>query len=106
STQFQMRPDTLAWKIDDWSGGEGYRRWDPQNPSRMREIYNVDPFMVPGALRPGWFYTNSLGVTDPNSRFDLHQLVYSDHGVWGFGIGGAGATRKFTAWRLNTNNWT
>lgn len=108
STQFQMRPDTLAWKIDDWSGGEGYRRWDPQNPSRMREIYNVDPFTVPGALRPGWFYTNSLDwdETNPNVLFQLHQLVFAQHGTWGFGIGGTNTARKFTAWELYESDWT
>src|SRR5690606_3956230 len=108
STQFQMRPDTLAWKIDDWSGGEGYRRWDPQNPNRMREIYNVDPFTVPGALRPGWFHTRSLGweETDPDAALDLYQLVYSDHGIWGFGIGRDGNLQSYAAWKLNTSNWT
>src|SRR5690606_25477275 len=108
STQFQMRPDTLAWKIDDWSGGEGYRRWDPQNPSRMREIYNVDPFTVPGALRPGWFYTDSLDWEEPKEGifFQLYQLVYSDFGIWGFGVGGLAADRRFTAWELDPDDWT
>jgi hypothetical protein len=53
---FDTRDDLLVWKITDWSGGEGQRKFDPQAPSRMYQIENLDPFSEPGSifLGPDW----------------------------------------------------
>ena len=61
---FQMRQDTLVWRLDDWSGGEGQIKWDPKQPNRHR-IIKADPFTEPGVLRPPYYYSD-VTFTDTN----------------------------------------
>lgn len=61
---FQLRPDLVVWRISDWSGGEGQRTFDPQNPSRHWELNRVRAFEEPGHLIPGFYVEvtqNDLG---------------------------------------------
>lgn len=53
--KFQARPDMLLWNITDWSGGEGQIVFDPQAHNRHAILQNVDPFVRPGTLAPGYF---------------------------------------------------
>lgn len=67
---FQMRPDTLAWLIDSWAGGAGQLRYDTENPGRMRELFNVDGFTKPGAVRKG-FYVTEFVIDTPTTLPDI-----------------------------------
>jgi hypothetical protein len=39
--------------LDDWSGGEGYLRYDPETPNRYRQGFGIDVYTEPGAVQLG-----------------------------------------------------
>jgi hypothetical protein len=52
---FQTRPDKLQWTLTDWSGGEGYQKFDPAVPNGWRELNGVRVFDRPGTVTPGYY---------------------------------------------------
>ena len=71
SQKFQVRPDTLLWRLTDWSGGEGQFKFDAQNPNRHWRLDAVDPFTNPGKLEPGPY----IEVTQKASGGDADTLL-------------------------------
>lgn len=116
NTSFQLRPDVVVWKLDDWSGGAGQLKFDPQNPNRWWELFGVDPFSQPGNLLPGYelttLYDASTGTTVLNADImfawwvadtasNLHDLfIIADNVLFkytGTTSGGRNSTNSGTA---------
>ncbi len=60
--RFNIRPDLLRWIHDDWSGGEGLKRFDPQQPNRYWTGHSVNPFDEPGKLKCGPANSQAAGA--------------------------------------------
>lgn len=74
--QFQARPDMLLWNITDWSGGEGQIVFNAQDANRHAVLYNVDPFIRPGTLQPGYDFQQltDSGATPLNKHLALTKM--------------------------------
>lgn len=68
---FNLRPDLLRWRIDDWSGGQGQYTFDgsQETNSRYWKGFYVDGFSKYGLIGPG------AGATLTTSPVDSHHLV-------------------------------
>lgn len=42
TNKFNLRPDLLDWNMTDWSGGEGYKIYDPDTPNGYLVGYDID----------------------------------------------------------------
>jgi hypothetical protein len=100
--RYQTRPDILVWTIDDWSGGEGQIRCDPQSPSRAWRLNAVDPFIEPGKLMPGPYLDATLDSGGVNP-FALSLAMSVSAGVlWGVDMN---ATNAYY-WSTATQKWS
>lgn len=57
-----------VWALDDWSGGQGFTDFDPDNPGRYRNGLRIDTFSQPGALQVGPDLQTSSSSTNNGLR--------------------------------------
>lgn len=95
SNLFNLRPDLLRWRIDDWSGGQGQYAFDGmlEKASRYWKGFYVDGFTRYGTISPGWG-----GVYD--STPDQHGIVEAVGSLWAVNTQAAGTNYKWdgSAW--------
>ena len=46
-----LNPDSLVWESTDWSGGEGQKKWNPEQSNMYDLSYKIDALHTPGSIR-------------------------------------------------------
>jgi len=59
------RPDLLFWSIDDWSGGQGFKYWDPRDPTAFYDG-NYCCTRVPGEITQQPIERTITGLPTPS----------------------------------------
>lgn len=104
SNVFQMRPDTLVWRISNFVGGEGQQKFDPENPSRMRAILNMDPFSKPGSLLMGYRRSDLTADTTQTGEDFLITWRDEETGIV-YGLAHDGTDFGVYDYALTNPNW-
>ena len=85
---FNLRPDTLRWRMDNWNGGEGQYSFngDPANGSQYWIGSGIDGFVRYGVLSPGRAGTTSA----PSDLTTNHHIVQVGTSLYAISIAAAG----------------
>jgi hypothetical protein len=104
--RFQTRPDIELWSITDWSGGEGRYKYDNQSPNQHAILYGLDPFSVPGTVRPCGLIErtqDSVGVLSD----DYYTLIVFNGTLYAFNTDLTGNSGlKYRTWNTSTKQWS
>ena len=103
TNKFNLRPDLLEWNMTDWSGGEGYRVFDSENPNGYLVGWDIDP-STPGELRLAkrWDVTqDSTGAAD----FDEHGTAAKFVASLAFVLNTQGGVDGYHVWDDTNIKW-
>jgi hypothetical protein len=95
SSLVNLSPDVLMWSIDDWSGGEGQLRFDPEFPNRSEVIEGINFFGRPGDMFLGYEPTITQ-ATGGGDFADEVGLVVARNELYAVGIGAS--SDDYYAW--------
>lgn len=80
--RFQLRPDILQFRLEDFSGGAGQYSWSPQERNRLWEIYGCDAFSNPGQIGPGMRFAPQVDDAGTPARLGTGRVVPASNDVY------------------------